>query len=385
MAMGEIFNSKVEGIAAGGAGIVRLGDTPVFVEMTAPGDRVNCRITEEHRGWARAELLEVSEASADRVDPLCAFYGRCGGCRFQHVKYEAQLDAKRAVLCDAFERIGGFSPPSLRLVPSEPWEYRNRMEFHRLGSAGFGLKARKSAEVIPVADCPVADPGIRRVLKKTARGERVLALPPEKDRFTVYARGGVFLGEGGISRGKIRLLDREMHLDAGVFFQSNGTMLEKLIADLRELASGADRRLPMADLFCGVGTFAVFLGELFPHVDLVEENKRALALARENLRGRPAEFFALRDDEWIGARGRGARRGCGFIVADPPRQGLSSGTARRLAAEGPPLLAYVSCDPATLARDAAVLLDGGYRLAELRLYDFYPQTAHIESLSVFKR
>ncbi|MDR1587711.1 MAG: TRAM domain-containing protein [Treponema sp.] len=382
MAMGEIFNSKIEGIAAGGAGIARLGNTPVFVEMTAPGDRVNCRVVEEHRGWARAELLETSEASADRVDPACPFYGRCGGCGLQHVKYEAQLAAKGAILRSAFERIGGFSPPSPPLIPSEPWEYRNRVEFHRLGNAGFGLMARKSAEVIPIADCPVADPGIRTALKKTALGERVLALPPEKDRFAVYARRGVFLGEGGISRGKIRLLDTEISLDAGVFFQSNGTMLEKLIVDLRELAFGADRRLPMADLFCGVGTFAAFLGELFPRIDLVEKNKTALALARENLRGRPVEFFALRDDEWSR---RGARRDYGFIVADPPRQGLSPGTARRLAAEGPPLLAYVSCDPATLARDAAVLLGGGYRLAELRLYDFYPQTAHIESLSVFKR
>ncbi|MDR1318859.1 MAG: TRAM domain-containing protein, partial [Treponema sp.] len=342
MAMGEIFNSEIRGIAAGGAGIARLGNRPVFVELTAPGDRANCRVTEEHRGWARAELLEITEASADRLEPLCPFYGRCGGCNLQHLKYEAQLAAKKALLCEAFERIGGFSPPAPLLVPSEPWEYRNRVEFHRLGGAGFGFKARKSAEIVPVADCPVADPGIRAVLGKTARGERVLPLPPGKNRFAVYARKGLFLGEGGAGRGKTRLLDREISLDAGVFFQSNGAMLEKLLADLRELASGADRNLPMADLFCGVGTFAAFLGELFPRVDLVEENKGALALARENLRGRPAEFFALRDDEWSGrgaqtaeaARARRAPRlvpaagylaagRYGFIVVDPPRQGLS--------------------------------------------------------------
>jgi 23S rRNA (uracil1939-C5)-methyltransferase len=138
-----------------------------------------------------------------------------------------------------------------------------------------------------------------------------------------------------------------------------------------------------------VGVFAALLGDRFPRIDLMEENKSALALARENVRGEGREFFALRDDEWVRlkSRSRGGKPGggYGFMVADPPRQGLSPALARWIAGEGPPLFAYVSCDPATLARDSRVLTAGAYTLADLRLYDFYPQTAHIESLAVFKK
>jgi len=141
----------------------------------------------------------------------------------------------------------------------------------------------------------------------------------------------------------------------------------------------------MADLFCGVGTFAAFLGKLFPQLALVEENKAAIALARENLArdniATQGDFFAQRSEDW--AKNNNPR-GYGFIIADPPRQGLSQSLASRLATEGPPMFLYVSCDPATLARDSRILTAGKYTLKALRFYDFYPQTAHIESLAVFK-
>jgi 23S rRNA (uracil1939-C5)-methyltransferase len=257
------------------------------------------------------------------------------------------------------------------------------MEFHRIKrprEAPVGLKARGGEGIIALEDCPVADPGIRAALKA-----KTILPPPEKDRFAVYARQGLFLSEGGRARGRVTLLGREITLDAGVFFQGNGAMLETLIEDLRKIAGEADPGLPMADIYCGVGTFAFFLGEFFPRTDLVEENKKALALARENLAGEGKNFFALRDNEWVRLRGRSGRAPYGFILTDPPRQGLSPAMARWLAAEGPPLLAYVSCDPATLARDSGTLAAGGYALSELGFYDFYPQTAHIESLAVFKK
>jgi 23S rRNA (uracil1939-C5)-methyltransferase len=172
-------------------------------------------------------------------------------------------------------------------------------------------------------------------------------------------------------------------MDAGVFFQSNGIMLEKLIAGLLPIAANADTSLPMADLYCGVGTFAAFLGERFPRADLVEENPDAIVLARENVRGMETRLFAQTGDLW--ARGCSMDGGYGFMVADPPRQGLTPALRRALAQKGPPVLAYVSCDPATLARDSGELIAGGYRLERLTGYDFYPQTAHIESLAVFVR
>jgi 23S rRNA (uracil1939-C5)-methyltransferase len=180
-------------------------------------------------------------------------------------------------------------------------------------------------------------------------------------------------------RGATPLRGRELRLDAGVFFQSNGFMLEALIEDLIGVAGGADTSLPMADLYCGVGIFAAFLGGLFPRSDLVEENPTAIALARENTRGLHAELFAQTVDRWAAGR----RMDYGFMVVDPPRQGLSPALRQALARRGPPTLAYVSCDAATLARDSGELVAGGYRLEQLRGYDFYPQTSHIESLAVF--
>ena len=386
MTAGETLRVRVEGIASGGAALARAGGKSVFIEGAAAGELVLCRVVEDRRSWARAEALDIIEPSADRVRPLCGSYGICGGCNFQYLSYAAQLAAKTAILKDAFVRIGGFIPPEPAVVPSSPWEYRNRMRFHRIkaGNGRFGLQARNSHAGIPITDCPIADPGIRAMLREAAKGGQTLSPPPGQDRCTVYARQGLFLSEGGTRRGRTVLLDREIALDAAAFFQSNGAMLERLIVDLRETAAAADRSRPMADIYAGVGTFTAFLGRLFPRSDLVEENTAALALARENLNGIDAALFALRETDWL-KQNRPRGRSYGFIVADPPRRGLSPSLAAWLAAEGPPLLAYVSCDPATLARDSGVLARGGYELADLHLYDFYPQTAHIESLAVFRK
>jgi 23S rRNA (uracil1939-C5)-methyltransferase len=382
----ELLEARIETIAAGGAGLARVDGKPVFIKGGIPGERLVCSITKDHRSWAQAEILELLDSSQDRVKPVCGIYGTCGGCNLQHLGYKAQLAAKTAILKDAFVRIGGCSPPEPAVIPSEPWEYRNRMQFHAIRESGkksdgllWGLKSEKSASAVPVPDCPIADSGIRKLLRE--KEKKRLLTPLGKDRFTVYSRGDLFLSEGACSRGKTRILDQELSLDASLFFQGNGAMLEKLVADLLVIAAEADRSMPMADLFCGVGTFAAFLGKLFPNSALVEENKTAIALARENFAAR-GDFFAQRGEDWVK---QNSPKGFSFIIVDPPRQGLNQSLALRLASEGPPLLLYVSCDPATLARDSKILTAENYTLKELRFYDFYPQTAHIESLAVFAR
>jgi 23S rRNA (uracil1939-C5)-methyltransferase len=393
MAMGEMVRGQVGHIAAGGAGILTVQGKRIFMDLTAPGDTVIGRITGESRHWARAELAELVRASPLRASPQCPLYGICGGCSLQHLHYEAQIAEKTRILRDAFTRLGGIPLPGAdpAFVPSPPWEYRNRIQLHRIGAgtaaAAMGFKARKSDAIIPVRDCPVADPGLRAVLQEDA----ALA-PPGRDRFTLYGRGDTLVSEGSVRgkttrRGTVRILGKEIRMDAGVFFQSNGVMLERLIADLLPIAAGADTSRPMADLYCGVGTFAAFLGEGFPRTDLVEENPEAIVLARENTRGMETRLFAQTGDLWVKgcSMDNGMAGGYGFMAADPPRQGLSPALRRALAQKGPPILAYVSCDPAPLARDSGELIAGGYRLERLTGYDFYPQTAHIESLAVFVR
>jgi len=379
-ARGEIFTARVEGVAAGGAGIARVEGKGVFIDLAAPGDLVRGRITKEHRSWAEAELLETPEPSPLRVTPPCPLFGRCGGCSLQHLSYDAQIDAKKAILLDSCKRIGGFSPPEIRVRRSEPFGYRNRVQFHMDSDGNPCFKERKSSRLVPVGDCPVADEGIRRALREG----RIKAVSVRK-RFNAYTFRYTFLMEGATERGTVSILGRELFIDVKVFFQSNAAMLEPLIGDLLAVSATVDRGFPLADVYCGVGTFAAFLaGEGgFPEIDLVEENKTAIALARNNLKMyKKVDYFALKDNNWIKMQGK---RKWGFMVLDPPREGLSAAFREWLLLNGPDTVAYVSCDPATLARDSGAMLKGGYKMRELTFYDFYPQTAHIESLAVFDR
>jgi len=389
MPVGDIIKLRLESIAKGGEAAGRFEGKTVFTGGGAPFETVICKITEDRKTWLKTELLEITEPSPLRTEAACAFYGKCGGCNLQHIHYSAQLDAKVSILKESFLRIGAvndshsFNLPELKTFPSAPWEYRNRMQFHCVRQKtkdrnyAFGFKGKKSGEIIAINDCPIASPEIRKALNCGS-----FSVPPEKDRFTVFAKDGIFLNEGGIERGKIKLLDKEIIADTGIFFQSNCFMLEKLIFELREIAMETDRSLPMADLYCGAGTFAFFLADLFPSAILAEENKTAVSIARENLKNSKTELFALRDTEWQRVLLQ-KKAAYGFALVDPPRAGLSSGLAQALSKNGPEVLAYVSCDAASLARDSKVLIDGGYILNKLMLFDFYPQTAHIESLAVF--
>jgi 23S rRNA (uracil1939-C5)-methyltransferase len=391
MSVGDVCKIHLESIAPGGNALGRIEGKPVFVEGGAPDETVLCRITEDRNTWARAVILEIIEPSAVRSSFYCAFYTQCGGCNLAHIDYKTQLDIKASILGESFLRFGGFEPPKIECFQSQPFEYRNRMQFHCLrqkangNNYGFGLKGRGTREIVQITDCPVAVPKIREILKSPNH----ITLPVEKDRFTVFSKDNILLNEGAQAKGKIKLLDKEITADAGLFFQSNCSMLEVLILELRKIIEDTNtyainRALPMADLYCGVGTFALFLGSLFPKVILAEENKSSVSLARENLRGINAEFFALRDSEWQKTLLRSAGM-FDFAVIDPPRAGLNGKLAYSLAERGPSVLAYVSCDAAALARDSKILICGGYKLKELKLFDFYPQTAHIESLALFAK
>jgi len=387
MTTGDVYKLRLESIAPGGDALGRFEGKPVFVKGGAPGETVCCRITVERKTWARAELLEITEPSPIRTEKTCPFYGKCGGCNLQHIGYNAQLEVKTNILKETLRKIGGIEPPEPEIFASSPWEYRNRMQFHCVRpesgeNFNFGLKG-DNGEIITVTDCPVAVPGIREFLRQ----KETFQLPPEKDRFTVFSKDALLLIEGGQQRGKINLLEKDILLDAGVFFQSNCSVLEKLILELRKIAEVAPQNLPMADLYCGAGLFAIFLGGMFPKVILAEENKPAVSLARENLKGANAEFFALRDTDWPQTVLR-RKDNFGFAVVDPPRTGLAPKLAASLAQQAqdsPPVLAYVSCDPAALARDSKILTGGGYKMKRLAFFDFYPQTSHIESLAVFAR
>jgi 23S rRNA (uracil1939-C5)-methyltransferase len=318
------------------------------------------------------------------------------------VPYERQLAEKAARLRALLEgALGHATPlPPLAVFPSSPYEYRSRLELHRLPPAPpeprrvkklavtkqsaprAGFCAKRSGELVPVDDCPVACAALRAALR-----EGRLGAPVHKDRWAVFAKDGELFCEGGRARGKIRLLDKTLTIDAGVFFQSNLGLLEALLGEFAAVM----RRLPPEgaawDLYCGVGVFALFLREHFPRLVLMEADKTALALARENLGvwgETNAAFYAASDAAW--GRRMCARAGLerpAFVCADPPREGLAPDLLRCILENPPRLFAYISCNPRSLARDCAELCAGGFVPQSFSFYDFYPQTAHIESLVVF--
>lgn len=384
MAIGDVLEYRVERLASGGAAVARVDGKAVFTELAAPQDLVRARVVEDSATFSRAEVEKILEASPLRVQPPCPHFGTCGGCSWQHLAYEAQTAAKSALLAEAFQRIGGFAViPPIKTVPSLPYGYRNRMQFHRVANrrsavSPVGFMRRLEDAVLPVDDCPVADARIRAAL-----AARELVPPVQLDRFNVFARGDLLLVEGSAERGVVELRGKKLRMDVRGFFQSNVAALEGLLDELMEVALSAERDLRAADLYCGVGTFAAFLSDLFPRLDLVERDKTALALACQNVRGQGIRHFAISDDEWARNGSKGGQEPYGFAVVDPPRVGLSAGLRNWLARMKVGTLAYVSCDPSTLARDAKDLVAAGYALRSLSCHDFYPQTHHIETLAVF--
>jgi 23S rRNA (uracil1939-C5)-methyltransferase len=322
------------------------------------------------------------------------------------VDYAAQIEGKRALLAETMRRAGiGVETQSIAAVPSPAREYRSRLTFHALRAnrgPRTAFKSRGGKALIPVDDCPVADPALRKVLRDGA-----IIPPPGKDRFTLYGKDGLVIGEAEVDgrsrrRGEFIFLGKKLTVDAGCFFQSNAALLEKLLLQVRRGVEAYAPHSPasgMGDLYAGVGTFSVFLAEAagasaerkadsgaadrdLPLIDLVEANSAALDAARINLgrhypQGR-FRFFAQSAEKWK-PRGKWA-----FAIADPPRQGLAPILRGWLCAAGPSVLYYVSCEPSSLARDCRSLLKS-YILKELTFYDFYPQTEHIESLAVLER
>jgi 23S rRNA (uracil1939-C5)-methyltransferase len=353
----------------------------------------------------------------------CPYSRRCGGCPLHGIDYGEQLRQKKEALRQAFLRTGGLAVPDIRVIPSRPFGYRNRIQLHRVpadtppdrpaylsgklkrgcgrarplrlerrreSAVGFMSRGGRnvSAAIVPVDDCLVASPSIRQALRTGG-----IVPPVDRDRFCVYDSDSGLLVEGVNSRGTARIRHKDITVDAGVFFQSNAALLELLIDEALAVSEGARNDLPAADFYCGVGTFGIFLRERFERIDLLESNRDALRLARENVKASGARFFGQSDTVWAQNTGKSAREPYGFAVADPGRQGLSAAMARFLGACCN-ILCYVSCNPSALARDAAILTSpenglrkdgGGLRLESLSFYDFYPQTKHIESLAVFRR
>lgn len=324
----------------------------------------------------------------------CPYANSCGGCPWIHMDRETQNKNKLAALYESFKKALGPTSVSLRaleniqnrIMPGEGFSWRNRFQFHRcdaknLKQAPVGLVGRDKSSIVPLLDCPIAQPEIRRALQT-----RQLLPPVSKNRFNVYAQDGLLLVEGINEGGKVNILDRKIQLDVKNFFQSNVIMLETLISDLLAYIPKLGQHQLALDLYSGIGTFSLFLKDFFPRLILMEAEKSSLKLAKENLAEHTAEYFALSDSQWAkNKRAQALCRHANLAILDPPRSGLSPALKNALGKTEIPALAYVSCNPNSQAFDIKDLEKYGYCLKSLYLYEFYPQSPHMESLAILER
>lgn len=410
---------KAEKLVAGGSCLARVDGKAVFVPLAVPGEVLSVRLTRRTRDWDEAEVVRVLEPSPHRAEPFCPLYGRCGGCNLQHVAPEFQRTLRLGLLRDAFAREGVEIPGETAVVSGADRGYRARI---RLTDGGF--LARGSSETVFVPECPVATPEVNAWLKgRTAEergagrvhvfGDRRAAVPGNvvaaragerrravevvggnaERRSRVKARRNArFSGTSGgaereAARCEVEILGRRIAFDARGFFQSNMEVLEKAVSLVSRGLSGG-RAL---DMYAGCGTFSAFTAPSFSRTTLVEHNRDALVCAEENLRGVPHESAGLSGGAWA-KRLAPPPSAFDAAVVDPPRSGIEREVTDWLCGAGEgaefrggiPRIRSVSCDAATHARDAARLVRAGYRLRSLSLLDFYPQTAHTESMAEFE-
>ena len=373
--------SIAEKMVAGGSCIAKIDGKVVFIPYALPGETVDITVTESRKDYSFAKIVSIVEPSPHRRTPPCPYFGRCGGCTLQMADDDFQVELRLSILRDVLSRARVTPELDIHVVTGEPFGYRSRFQFHRTKDGKIGLKEGESAAIIPVTDCSVAVEVLRDRL-----GDGSLARDALKrnsgDRFHVFAYNGNLWQEDVDTDCQVTISGKTLKFDVRGFFQSNVPMLEKMIAAVCLDLPEGERLL---DFYSGVGTFSRFAGEKFRETVLVEHNREALAVATENLAGSAVSplICAVSDENW--PKSRAARLRYDVCIVDPPRQGIGKKALEWFMAQAIPEIRYVSCDPVTFARDAAKLVSAGYRLKEVTMFDFYPQTHHLETFGVFAR
>ncbi|MDX9992149.1 MAG: class I SAM-dependent RNA methyltransferase [Anaerolineales bacterium] len=399
----------------GGQAIGRHNGRAVFVPFALPGEIVRARIIEERKNFSRAELVEIVKASPARIPPRCLHYAQCGGCHYQHISYADQLTTKTNLLRDQLSRIGKIENPPVREMVAAPeqWNYRNNIQFHLDQNAKLGFisaladPARPDAaplNVIPISECHLPEaalnslwptlefePGtpLQRVSLRAGDDTLLIleseqpetpAMELESDISVVHLLGEDAIILAGDNYIVIEILGRPFKVSAASFFQVNSAMAAKMVEHLLEVLPTSPTST-LLDVYCGVGLFSAFFAPRVKKVIGIEISPSACEDFAVNLDEfdnvdlyeAPAEDALMQISEYAD-----------MVLLDPPRAGLDKSVITAIMQHHPENIAYVSCDPATLARDAARLIAGGYKLKQVTPFDLFPQTYHIESISIFE-
>lgn len=398
---GDTLAATIERIVPGGAGMAHAGGLTLFVPMTAPGDTVELRVERRRGQTAWGTLLHVAEPGPDRTEPPCPYYGVCGGCDLQHLTYEAQLAAKLDIVRDCLRRIGGIEPPEgLDIVPSPNLLHYRAVAEWAVDSKrnALGYRARSSHEVVDVEVCPISSPPVQSVLDRLRARKGAGLLPPGITEYRAVAgddEAGLAppLGDEFPAELTRTVAGETYRYDAESFFQANGLLLDEFVAEALWQAE-PDPTAPEAplagdgpgfavDLYCGVGLFTVPLARRYRRLVGVEGFGLAARWARRNLADAGlghAKIEVNRVENWLQKRAT-ALAGADLVLLDPPRTGAGPAVVEGILAMAPRKITYVSCDPATQARDLKGLLAGGYEIVRMRALDMFPQSHHVETIA----
>jgi 23S rRNA (uracil1939-C5)-methyltransferase len=380
----------IESMAFMGEGLARHGEDLVYVANTIEGEEVVATLRWKSRRYLEAELKEVVKPSPHRVTPPCKYYGECTGCQWQHIAYPHQLELKRRLVADQLRRVGGFAdaPVAETIGCEEPWGYRNHARFTvRRESGQLGFVHRSRHRFVRIDHCLIMDPGVNGLLGQLQErcgettqlsirygvntGSFLIQPTMKSDRITVTT---------GQKHYEEEMMGRRFRIASPSFFQVNIRQAERLMVVVRD-ALGLTGRETLVDAYAGVGTFAALLAPSARQIIAIEESSSAIADARVNIEGLANVTLAEGKTEDVLAQ---MAERPDAVILDPPRTGCHKTTLDSLVRLGPERVAYVSCDPESLARDLKILCDGGYALIQVQPVDMFPHTYHIEAVATLR-
>ena len=368
-ATGDRLTLDIVDLAFGGEGVGRAGDFVIFVPFTCPGDRVDVKITEVKSSFGRAQLVRVLKPGAERAEPRCEYFTECGGCQYQHIDYAAQLRWKHRQITELFRRLGGFEATAITpVVPCpQPYEYRNRIlvrsQWNKPAQKlNLGFVRADCGLVCDIESCAIAEPALNEAITEWRRN------PPPK---------------GGLKT-VLRIPPEGWEVPEHSFFQNNFFLLPGLLDGVRGRLRDAGVK-HLFDIYCGVGFFALSLADAVTSFTGVELDAPAIRAARKNQASRGltnGDFIAGDADLVLPSLLSKLDASQSSVLLDPPRVGCRPPSLEVLRQAGPAQILYVSCHPATLARDLKALCAGGrYRLAQVQPFDMFPQTQHVECVA----
>ncbi len=386
----ERVTVQLDDIAFEGGALAHDGPRIVFAEYGIPGETVSVELLRSRAGVAMGRVVAVLKSSPDRVDAPCPYFGACGGCQWQHITYPRQLTFKEHIVREQLRRIGRFiNPPVSPAVAAEnPWGYRNHLRFTAKRRGEVGFVQRGSHRFLRVDHCLIADDHVNDALpglQGKCGGMHQLTFRVGVNTDEMLVHPDLKAIEPSIESGQRfyheEILGRRFRISGASFFQTNTAQTERLVGLVRDCLDLGENET-LVDAYAGVGTFAVILAPLVHRVVAIEESAAAVDDAMVNIAGMPnIQYYKGKVEELLPEISEPAD----VLILDPPRQGCDAKALEAVIQMAPNRIAYVSCDPSTLARDLRILVDGGFELREVTPVDMFPQTYHIECVATLRR